>query len=226
MRPQTFRHLRRRHQRGEQPMLLALLRLPIELLWIAYLMLVAVADVAAGRKRRRFESSVLIRAPRDAVWRFSSASRVVFDGPPALEIVAEPLPGEEGLTLARVSIGRREVARVVAQQLRLDADEGIYLSKVVPHELSLPPPQGVDHYSGSAIKEARGGTRYTLHSEVTFGSFAQRIQLPLGVRGMAARTKRQCEKEAGTQSLLVQVANNWLVGARLAVASVWYRPGW
>src|SRR5262245_17337953 len=117
-------------------MLLMLLRLPIELLLVLFHTLVAIADVVMGRKRRRFEATVFIKAPRDAVWRFCSASRIVLDGPPALEMAAEPLPGEEGLTLTRVTVGGREVARVVARTLRHAAEDGVSLVQIVPHELS------------------------------------------------------------------------------------------
>jgi hypothetical protein len=116
LRPQIFRHLP-----GKAPtapgwaMLLGLLRLPIELLWIAYQALIGILDVARERKRRRYEAAVLINAPRDLVWRFYTASRIVFDGPPALECIEEPVPGDESLRLTRVSVAGREVARVVAR---------------------------------------------------------------------------------------------------------------
>jgi Zn-dependent protease len=208
-------------------MLLMLLRIPIELLWILFYALLAVADVVASRKRRRFESTVLMRAPRDAVWRFFSAKHIVLDGPPTtIKLVAEPLPGEDDLMLTRVSVAEREVARVVARKLQHDAEAGITLAQIVAHEQSLPQPEGTDHYVGAAIKEVPGGTAVKRHYEVTFGSFAQRIRLPLGMRGMGARIKRQCEKEAGTQSRLAQVANHWLVVSLLAVASFWYLLGW
>jgi Zn-dependent protease len=208
-------------------MLLMLLRIPIELLWILYYAVVAVADLVAGRKRRRFESVVHIRAPRDAVWRFFSAKQIVLDGPPTtIKLVAEPLPGGDDLMLTRVSVAEREVARVVTRTLQHDAEAGITLAQVVPHDQSLPQPEGTDHYAGAMVKEVPSGTAVTRHYEVTFGSFAQRIRLPLGLRGMGTRIKRQCEKEAGTQSRLAQMANHWLVVSLLAVASFWYLLGW
>src|SRR5262245_5507290 len=90
-------------------MLVGLLRLPIELLRIAFYALVGVVDVIAGRKRGRFEATVLIKAPRDAVWRFYTADRFVLDGPPRMESVAEPLP--DGLILSRVSVAGDHRAR-------------------------------------------------------------------------------------------------------------------
>lgn len=138
-------------------MLLGLLRLPFELLWIAYQALIGILDVARGRKRRRYEAAVLIKAPRDLVWRFYTAGRIVFDGPPALECIEEPVPGDESLRLTRVSVAGREVARVVARALRRNDAEGISLIEIVSHELSRPPAQGTEHYAGASIKDVPGG---------------------------------------------------------------------
>ena len=207
-------------------MLLALLALPIELLRIAIDALIGVADVIRGRNRRRFAATVLIKAPREAVWRLYTADRIVFEGPPAMESAEEPVPGDASLRLTRVSVAGREVARVVTRRLRCDDAEGISLIEIVPHELSHPPAQGTEHYAGAAIKEVPGGTQLTMHHELTLGSFGQRIKLPLGVRSVAARMKRQSEKEAGTRSRLAQLGDNWLVLALLAIASFWYLFGW
>src|SRR5262245_43247584 len=206
-------------------MLVGLLRLPIELLRLAFYALVGVVDAIAGRKRRRFEATVLIKAPLDTVWRLYAADRIVFDGPPRMEIVAEPLPGEDGLTLSRISVAGRE-ARVVVRRLERDATRGTSLIQIVPHELSHPPAEGIDHYAGANIKEGPGGTLLSMHHEVTFGSFGQRIKLPLGVRGIVGRMKQQCEKEAGTQSRLAELANHWLVLSIAALLSFWYLLGW
>ena len=227
MRPQIFRHLPGNAQTAPGwAMLLGLLRLPFELLWIAYQALIGILDVARGRKRRRYEAAVLIKAPRDLVWRVYTAGRIVFDGPPALECIEEPVPGDESLRLTRVSVAGREVARVVARALRRNDAEGISLIEIVPHELSRPPALGTEHYAGASIKDAPGGTLFTTHHEVTLGSFGQRIKLPLGVRGFAGRMKRQCEKEAGTQGRLTQLCNHWGVLSLLALLSFWYLLGW
>jgi len=206
-------------------MLVGLLRLPIELLRIAFYALVGIVDEIAGRKRRRFAATVLIKAPPGVVWRLYAADRIVFDGPPRMEIAAEPLPGEDGLTLSRISVAGRE-ARVVTRRLERDATAGTSLIQIVPHELSHPPAEGIDHYAGANIKEGPGGTLLTMHHEVTFGSFGQRIKLPLGVRGIVGRMKQQCEKEAGTQSRLAELANHWLVLSIAALLSFWYLLGW
>jgi Zn-dependent protease len=207
-------------------MLLGLIRLPIELALVAFHALIGVVDVIVGCKRRRFETTVLIKAPRDAVWRFLHADRIVLDGIPVMELTTEPVPGDDELHLERLTIAGREAMRVVARVVKVDATEGVSLLQIVPHELAHPPVQGTDHYAGSAIKEVDGGTAYTLHHEVTFGSFAQRVKLPLGVRNIAVRIKRQCEKEAGTHSRLAELSNHWLVLTSAALLSFWYLLGW
>jgi hypothetical protein len=52
--------------------MLMLLKLSVVLLQIAICTLWGLADVLRGRKRLRTEKTVLIKAPRDAVWRFVS----------------------------------------------------------------------------------------------------------------------------------------------------------
>jgi len=206
--------------------MLALFRLPLELLWIACRILIAVFDGMIGRKRRSFESTALIKAPRDAVWRFLTAPRAVFDGPPVIELVSEPIPGEDGLNLCRVLVRGQEFRRSVERLIRLDESEGILRSEIVPHALSVPPAEGTDYYVAAHIKERPNGTALSLRVEVTFGSFRQRIMCPMGVRQQVARIKQQCEKEAGSLNRLAGLANHWLVLSLFALASFWYLFGW
>jgi hypothetical protein len=183
-----------------EAMLPGLPRLPIELLVTASDVLIAAVDVMAGRKRRGFETTVFVRAPREAIWRFLTADRGVFDGPPAMEWVDEPLAGSDGLRLARVSVEGRQIAQAVQRLVRQDAAEGVLILEIVPHELTLPPLPSTDHCSSTAIKEVPGGTALTIRHEMTFTSFRERIRLPFAVRQTAARLKRQLEKEARTQT--------------------------
>jgi hypothetical protein len=183
-----------------ESMLPGLLRRPRKLLVAASDVLVAAVDVMAGRKRRAFQLTVFVRAPREVVWRFLTADRNVYDGPPAMELVEEPLPGSDGLRLARVSVEGRQIAQVVQRLVRQDAAEGVLIVEVLPHELTLPPLPSTDLSSTTAIKEVPGGTALTIRHEMTFTSFRQRVRLPLGCREVAARLKHQLEKEARMQA--------------------------
>src|SRR5262245_44015235 len=156
--------------------MLALVRLPLELLWLAFYIFLATADTTAGRRHRRFQSRVLIKADRAAV------------------------------------------SSVVASETGFDETKGT---------ASLEMPQdGADYSFRAELEAGPGGTALTLDVEVTFGSFGQRIRCPLAVRQEAARIKWQCEKRAGTQSELAELANHWLVLSFLALLSFWYLWGW
>src|SRR5262252_6788824 len=206
--------------------MLALLMLPVTLLRIGLYALGGLAEVLRGRKRIRAESTVLINASRDAVWRFVAADRMVFDGPPTMEIIIAPLPGGEDLHVTRVSINGQEWGRVVARELTRDEAEGTILSQAVPHELVSPPQLASDCLGGLRVEARPHGTVLTISNELTVRWFRERISYPLGVRGRAAQIKRQCEKEAGTANGLIGLANHGLVLSFVALLSFWYLLGW
>jgi len=164
--------------------MLALVRLPLELLWVAFYIFLATVDSITGRRRRRFQSRVLIKAPRDAVCSF------------------------------------------VESQIGLDEAKGTARLEIMPQGPSPPPAGGCDYYFRADLEAVPGGTALTLHVEVTFGSFGQRIRCPVDVRQEATWIKWQCEKEAGAQSQLAELANHWLVLSLLALISFWYLWGW
>lgn len=68
MQPQILAHLPATQLRADRAML-ALIRLPLELLWVAFCILIATVDCVTGRRWRRFESRVLVKASREAVCR-------------------------------------------------------------------------------------------------------------------------------------------------------------
>jgi Zn-dependent protease len=169
--------------RADWPML-ALVRLPLELLCVAVYIFLAAVDSITGRRRRRFQSRVLIKAPRDAVCGF------------------------------------------VDSQIGLDETKGTARLEIMPRGPSPPPAACCDYYFRADLEAVPGGTALTLHVEVTFGSFGQRIRCPVAVRQEATRIKWHCEKEAGAQSQLAELANHWLVLSCLALLSFWYLWGW
>ncbi len=69
------------------------------------------------------------------------------------------------------------------------------------------------------------GTLVTLSNELTIRSFRDRIVYPLGIRRMGQLVKEECERQAGTHSRLVELANHGLVLSALALASFWYLFG-
>ena len=206
--------------------MLALLNLPITLLRLALYALWGAADVLAGRKRMRVEKTVRIAAPRDAVWRFVSADRLVFDGPPVMEMVSEPLPDDADLRLTRISINGHEHGRVVTRPLERDETAGRFVSQQVAHELTWPPELASDALVGLTLTATPQGTALTMFNELTVRSFRERIVYRLGIDTRAAQIKRQVEKQAGAQSQLAGLANHGLVLSFVALLSFWYLLGW
>jgi Zn-dependent protease len=206
--------------------MLMLLRLPIDLARIAFYALCGLLDSLRGRKRLRAQFSVLINAPRAAVWRFCAADRVVFEGPPITEFVREALPESDGLFLTRVSVNGHEWARVVSRELERDEGKAVVIAQAVPHALSLPPELGNDCLMGMRLADTPQGTALTFFNELTVRAFRERITYPTGLRRRAELTKRHCEKEAGTQSRLAAFANHGIVMWLVALLSFWYLLGW
>src|SRR5712671_4745274 len=105
--------------------MLMLLGLPAMILRLGFYALQGLADVLRGRKRLHAERTVLINAPRNAIWRFVTADRTVFDGwPAATELRREPVPGDGELYLSRIQIGGQEIARVAMRELERDEAAG------------------------------------------------------------------------------------------------------
>ncbi|MCJ9702026.1 metalloprotease [Bradyrhizobium sp. SHOUNA76] len=205
--------------------MLRLLALPIELLRIAFYVLQGLLDALRSRNRPRFASTVLIKAPREAVWRFNTANLIVLNGPPVIEISHGPLPDDHGLWLTRVAISGQPRARAVSREIIRDEDRGIFTSRAVEHTLSVPPEDGRDRETGLTVEAIPEGTALTMFNELTIRSFSDRIVYPIGLRRMADMIKQQCELEAGTHSQLAAIANHGLVLSVLALLSFCYLFG-
>ncbi|WP_027554789.1 metalloprotease [Bradyrhizobium sp. Cp5.3] len=206
--------------------MLRLLAIPIELLRIAFYALQGLVDALRARDRLSLEFSVLVNAPRDAVWRFSTAERMVLDGPPVLEISREPIPDADDLWLTRVSVSGQPRAQAVTRELVRDEAQGVLVAQAVPHALSVPPEGGRNVKSEMRVTATAQGTSLTVFNEMTVRSFRDRIIYPLSLRRMAHLIKQQCEAEAGTQSRAAVLANHGLVLSAVAFLSFCYLFGW
>jgi len=205
--------------------MLRLLALPFELLRIAFYAFKGLVDALRARNRLDLEFNVLVNAPRDAVWQFSTADRMVLDGPPVLEISREPLPDSEGLWLTRLLVSGQPRTQGVSRELVRDEASGIIVAQGVAHELCVPPEGGRNVKSGMRIEAAAQGTSLTVFSEMTVSAFRDRIIYPIGLRRMAQLIKQQCETQAGTHSRAAALANNGLVLSLLALLSFCYLFG-
>lgn len=206
--------------------MLGLLNLPIELLRIAFYALKGIADALSARNRQRFESTVVINAPREAVWRFNAADRMVLDGPPLMEISTEPVPDSDGLLLTRVAVSGQHRSQGVSREIERDEAKGVISAQWPDHPLSVPPEGGRNILSGIKVETTPEGTAHTMFIELTVRSFRDRIVYPIGLRQIANRVKHQCEKEAGTNSRLADIANHGLLLSAVALVSFGYWLGW
>jgi Zn-dependent protease len=206
--------------------MLGLLKLPIELLLLAFHALQGLVDALRARNRLRFESTVLINAPREAVWRFNTADHMVLDGPPVMEISREPVPDSADLWLTRVAVGGQPRAQGVSREHERNEAKGIIRAQTVTHTLNVPPDDGRDIETALMVEATPEGTALTMFIELTVRSFRDRIVYPIGLRLMANRIKQQCEKEAGTHSRLADIANHGLLLSAAALVSFWYLLGW
>jgi hypothetical protein len=175
--------------------MLRLLILPIELLRVAFYALKGLVDALMARDRLRSEFTVLINAPREAVWRFGTADRMVLDGPPRLEISSERLPDSADLWLTRVAVNGQPFSQGVYRRIERDEASGVARVQFVEHALSVPPAGGRDIESGLMIAATPAGTTLTMFNEVTVRSFRDRIVYPISPRSMSNHVKRQIEKE-------------------------------
>jgi Zn-dependent protease len=206
--------------------MLGLLNLPIELLRIGFYVLKGIVDALSARDRLRFESTVLINAAREAVWRFNAADRVVLDGPPLMETSSEPLPDSADLLLTRVAIGGQPRSQGVSREIERDETRGVIRAQWLDHPLSVPPDGGRNIISGIKVETTPEGTAYTMFIELTVRSFRDRIVYPVGLRQIAKRVKQQCEQEAGINSRLSDIANHGLLLSAVALLSFGYLLGW
>jgi Zn-dependent protease len=206
--------------------MLRLLILPIELLRVAFYALKGLVDALMARDRLRSEFTVLINAPREAVWRFGTADRMVLDGPPRLEISSERLPDSADLWLTRVAVNGQPFSQGVYRRIERDEASGVARVQFVEHALSVPPAGGRDIESGLMIAATPAGTTLTMFNEVTVRSFRDRIVYPISPRSMSNHVKRQIEKEADTYSRLAALGNHWLLLSAMAIMSFWYLFGW
>jgi Zn-dependent protease len=206
--------------------MLMLLKLPLTLLRIGYYWLWAVADSLSGHKRFRVDKTVAIGAPREAVWALLTARHVVFDGPPVVEMITEPLADDPDLGLTRVLVNGQETGRVVMRELARDESAGTVTAQQVRHELTWPAELENDCFASVKVAATPQGSRLTMHHEVTARSVQHRISHRLGVDQQALWIKQKCEKDAGTESKLAAVLNHGLLLSFVALLSFWYLVGW
>lgn len=167
-----------------------------DLVQILLCLLRAVRDAVFGRRRQRYATSVEINAPLDVVWSAASARKIVFEGPPRIEIATALRPGTTNIYEGTASFGDR-VVPMAYREVESRPREGL-LIEILQEGSDPSVAPGRDHFVACTFVERAGKTLMTTVHELTHGNFLSRVLIPLGARFNARRLRDYCEAQAGT----------------------------
>jgi Zn-dependent protease len=189
----------------------------------------ALADVVLRRPRSRYRASGTARAPIEAVWELSMRRDVTFAAA-GLRMLSEPVVGQDGVILARIFRGERELPGIA---YRYERQAPPTVSSVRYLREESPPGSAVgidDIVTVTLSSEQADRTRITYTRELTHVSFATRISAPMGLRSAVSLTSAQAEHEAGhaapraplwhqlVWTVLAFLSFAWLLDWRFALA--------
>lgn len=187
----------------------------LSLLWLVR----ALFDAALGRRRRRYATSIDIKAPLDAVWATASAHDIVFEGPPRVEIATTLRPGTTDVYNGVVRIGDHQELPMAYREVDMRPPRGLVVE--ILEEGSAPSVAlGSDYYVACTLEETEPGTtRLTMSHELTHSTFLGRLLVPIGARQNARRLRDHCEAAAGTA---VPATAGSRIGAALMTGALTY----
>lgn len=196
-----------------------------DLLWSIYFFLRAIVDAALGRRRCRYVTSVDIRAPRDVVWKASSASAITFEGPPRIEIATAPRPGSTEIYEGTVTYGDT-VVPMTYRQVESRPQEA-FLIEVLKEGSAPAIAPGDDYFVACKFADNKdSSTELTMVHELTHDTFAGRILIPLGARHNGRRLREYCEALAGVAPRPASKIGAALLTGLLTYASFIYLFDW
>jgi len=169
-----------------------------DLLWSLYFFLSGALDALLGRHRKRYVTSVEIKAPRDIVWEVSSAHSIVFEGPPRLEIETALRPGTTDVYEGTVRVGDK-IVPMVYREVETRPREAL-LIEVMKEGSGPAVAPGHDYFVACKFDDRPQSTLLTMVHELTHDTFLSRILVPLGARLNARRLRKHCESLVGTAS--------------------------
>lgn len=194
-----------------------------DLFWSLCFLVQGVVDAALGRNRKRYVTSVGIKAPRDLVWTASSAQEIVFEGPPRIEIATALRPGTSDVYEGTVSVGDSTIP-MAYRQIESRPQEALLIE--VLREGSAPSiAPGHDYFVACKFEDRQDGTLLTMVHELTHDNFLGRILIPLGARHNGRRLRKHCETLAGTATASSSIGAALVTGL-LTYASFIYLFDW
>jgi Zn-dependent protease/uncharacterized protein YndB with AHSA1/START domain len=185
----------------------------------------AVLDALLGRRRKTYEASIVIDAPRDMVWKTTTAHDVKFDGLIPVEIKVTPRPGDASLVEGTVTMGQTAMP-IAYREISSKPDEA-GLIEILPSGTDPRIVAGQDYFVAYTLTDEAPGTRLSVRHELTHTSFLGRISVPVGAFQNVRRLKSHCERLAGKppQPAASRLSAVVVTGA-LTYASFLYLFGW
>lgn len=184
---------------------------------------VAIFDIVTFKKRRCYEYSFDILAPRELVWNVSTAPDITYEQF-ELRIVQEPIGDVENGYFFKPYL--RGKARPVIAAQRLEWLEGrSYALKYMPEQCEDARTIGDDDIVTAHLDNAQTATRCTLSRELTHRRLGTRISAPMGLRASAWLVKTEAERQSGRAPAASKTALNQIAIAILSIASFWYLMG-
>lgn len=185
----------------------------------------AIVDAALGRRRKTYEASVVIDAPRDVVWDTTIAHDVRFEGFVPVEIKVAPRPDDVSLVEGTVTMGETIMPIAYREISAKPGEAG--LIEILPSGTDPRIVAGQDYYVAYTLTDEASGTRLSVRHELTHTSFLGRIAVPVGAFQNVRRMKAHCEKLAGKPPPpAANPFNAALVTGALTYASFLYLFGW
>lgn len=196
-----------------------------DLISILYFLLRGTFDALLGRHRRRYVTSIDIKAPRDIVWEASSAHEIVFEGPPRVEIATAPRPGTSDVYEGTVSIGDH-IVPMAYREVELRPKEAL-LIEVLKEGSGPSIALGRDYFVACKLEERPDdSTLFTTVHELTHENFSGRVTIPLGARLNGRRLRAHCEALAGAPAQRGTRIRSALLTGALTYASFLYLFDW
>jgi Zn-dependent protease len=177
---------------------------PVEIMQIVRDLILGVFDFVTGNRRRRYETSIFVRAPREIVWAIVRSKDLMLGGVVPMRIITETVPGSPGHEKSRVIIGQREMIMFTRC---IDERPGeALLLELIAEGTDPAVVLGAGDRIGYALFDGDGGTSLYLSRELTRTKWQAVITAPMGLRSGARRFKAKAEQVAGVPADQIDAA--------------------
>jgi hypothetical protein len=154
----------------------------------------AVVDGLTGRRRRRYEHSIHIRAPREVVWEMLKARDITFSGLVPIRVIGEPVPERPGHERVRILAG--DSSLVMLTRIVDERPGQAILYEILAEGTEPALIEGNDDYIGFVLAATRAGTRLDMMRETSPLRWISRLTVPVGLRSGGRRYRRKAEEIA------------------------------